>query len=192
MSKNDVIVLPDSQEAASIQTVTGWVSRDGYFYGNDERLARWAGSTHRLCESCGNVFVKNSYCEPCAKKRRDDEIASLPMREWKGEPVYLESADEYFFEPSDFYDYCLDNDLNPKDQVLLFVTPNYASEIDPNEHYADDLPEEGDVPAELSEAFDALNEVIRMRSSALSYSPGKERVDPASIGSQDDDQEFMS
>ena len=33
------IVPYDSSEAASIQTVTGWVSRSGRFWGNDEHMA---------------------------------------------------------------------------------------------------------------------------------------------------------
>ena len=32
------IIMEDSPEAASIKTVTGWVSRTGRFWGNDERL----------------------------------------------------------------------------------------------------------------------------------------------------------
>ena len=40
------IIMEDSPEAASIQTVTGWVSRTGRFWGNDERMARFDGSTH--------------------------------------------------------------------------------------------------------------------------------------------------
>ena len=46
---NDIkqIILPESPEAASVQTVTGWVSRTGRYWGNDERMARYDGSTHR-------------------------------------------------------------------------------------------------------------------------------------------------
>ena len=46
---NDIkkIILPESPEAASIQTVTGWVSSNGRYWGNDEHMARYDGSTHR-------------------------------------------------------------------------------------------------------------------------------------------------
>ena len=40
------IIMEDSPEAASIKTVTGWVSRTGRFCGDDERMARFDGSTH--------------------------------------------------------------------------------------------------------------------------------------------------
>jgi hypothetical protein len=34
--KTEKIVMMDSDEAASIQTVTGWVDRQGRFWGGDE------------------------------------------------------------------------------------------------------------------------------------------------------------
>jgi hypothetical protein len=44
------VVMYESSEAASIQTVTGWVGADGRFWGNDEHMARYCGATHRHCE----------------------------------------------------------------------------------------------------------------------------------------------
>lgn len=44
MSQNkepEKIIPYDSAEAASIQNVTGWVSRSGRFWGNDEQMARY-------------------------------------------------------------------------------------------------------------------------------------------------------
>ncbi|MDE9687494.1 hypothetical protein R4T22_18735 [Citrobacter portucalensis] len=38
--KTEKIVMMDSDEAASIQTVTGWVDRQGRFWGGDEHQAR--------------------------------------------------------------------------------------------------------------------------------------------------------
>lgn len=48
--KTEKIVMMDSDEAASIQTVTGWVDRQGRFWGGDEHQARWCGATHRKCK----------------------------------------------------------------------------------------------------------------------------------------------
>ncbi len=39
---DDPIILPDSPLAARHRTVTGWVSRDGRFFGDDEQTARRA------------------------------------------------------------------------------------------------------------------------------------------------------
>ncbi|MEB2744543.1 hypothetical protein [Citrobacter portucalensis] len=49
--KTEKIVMMDSDEAASIQTVTGWVDRQGRFWGKDENQARWCGATHRKCKT---------------------------------------------------------------------------------------------------------------------------------------------
>ncbi|HAT6800607.1 TPA: hypothetical protein JAN03_00980 [Citrobacter freundii] len=49
--KTEKIVMMDSDEAASIQTVTGWVDRHGRFWGGDEHQARWCGATHRKCKN---------------------------------------------------------------------------------------------------------------------------------------------
>jgi len=61
MSQNkepEKIVPYDSAEAASIQTVTGWVSRSGRFWGNDEHMARYDGCTHRKCDA--RLTLKNA------------------------------------------------------------------------------------------------------------------------------------
>jgi hypothetical protein len=46
-----------------------------------------------------------------------------------------------------------------------------AEEIDGNEHFSDQLHEDGEISAELEAAFEALNEVIR-KEPPLSWSPG--------------------
>jgi len=49
-AKAETVVMEDSAEAASVQTVTGWVSRLGHFFGANEgaeRTARYDGCTQR-------------------------------------------------------------------------------------------------------------------------------------------------
>lgn len=67
------MILASSPEAASIQTVTGWVARDGRFWGDDERMARYCGSTHSICEKnpAHGPVENRSYCEACYAERRD-------------------------------------------------------------------------------------------------------------------------
>lgn len=55
---SETMILPSSDEAAQQVTVTGWRSREGLFYGNDERIARWAGATHVECSECGKPTPK--------------------------------------------------------------------------------------------------------------------------------------
>lgn len=68
---------------------------------------------------------------------------------------------------------------------LVLTEPVHAYEIDPVDHYQDLLPEDADdVPADIHQAFEALNKVIRESGSVLSYNPTKVRVilTPADIG----------
>lgn len=74
MSQNkepEKIVPYDSAEAASIQTVTGWVSRSGHFWGNDEHMARYDGCTHRKCDACETLIPVRGYtiCDQCREAK---------------------------------------------------------------------------------------------------------------------------
>ncbi|WP_407226469.1 hypothetical protein [Enterobacter roggenkampii] len=71
--KTEKIVMMDSDEAASIQTVTGWVDRQGRFWGSDEHQARWCGATHRKCKNKPDehpIHSTNGYCEECHRESR--------------------------------------------------------------------------------------------------------------------------
>jgi hypothetical protein len=168
------IILADSAEAASIKTVTGWVSRTGRFWGDDERMARYDGSTHHKCEKCGSLVENRSYCQPCHEAKKIGEWASMPRATWNGtDLLYSHAADVYFHALDSLADYCHDNDCTPESLRLAICVPNYAHEIDPSDFFSDDMAEDGDLPSDLQEAFDALNAVIRQRSTPLSWSPGK-------------------
>lgn len=170
------IIMRDSPEAASIQTVTGWVSATGHFWGGDERMARFDGATHQKCEKNPDhpVYSINAYCNECRNETMQDKFEALPRRDWDGEtPLCIYDGENYFFDAQSIRDYLIDNEIELVDAKLVFCTPQRASEIDPNEHFADDLPEDGEVSAELADAFDVLNEVIR-RCEPLSWMPGKE------------------
>ena len=168
------VVLMDSAEAASIKTVTGWVSASGRFFGDDERLARYDGATHRTCEKNQDhpIYEKNGYCPECWKENRAAMFSAMPKKQWEGEPLALFDSDSYFFSLDELNDYCSDNDCRISDLDLVICEPNRAIEIDPNEYYCDDLSEDGEVPDELAAAFDALNAEIA-KSAPLSWSPGK-------------------
>ena len=170
------IIMRDSPEAASIQTVTGWVSSIGRFWGADEHMARFDGATHQKCDKNPShpVYEINSYCRACRDEVTQARFADMPRRAWDGEtPLCLYDTDEYFSDADSIRDYLIDNEIELAYAQLVFCTPNKACEIDANEHFADDLPEDGEVSAELGAAFDVLNEVIR-RQEPLSWFPGKE------------------
>ena len=73
----------------------------------------------------------------------------MPRRAYDGEPVAVFDGDVYFFDAEAIADWLADNDIKPEDARLVFCKPNMASEIDPNEHFSDDLPEDGEVSDRL-------------------------------------------
>lgn len=183
MNKPEIIILDTSDEAASIKTVTGWVSRTGRFWGDDERMARYDGSTHKTCD-CGQIVAQNDYCRPCSDARQLAKFHAMERAPWNGtDYLYSEAADGYFADMAEVEEYCAENDLTLVDMRLVICEPNDAREIDPNEHYTDDLAEDCEVPAAIAAAFEVLNKVIREHGTALSWSPRKYALDLALIDS---------
>lgn len=167
----------DSPEAASIQTVTGWVSSTGQFWGKDERTARYVGSTHRICKvnPAHGEHRTNSYCEKCWDEKRDAKWSAMPRRAYDGTPVVVFDGDTFFFDAESIAEWLDEHDIKPEDARLVFCKPNYPCQIDPNEHFTDDLPEDGEVSAALYEAFKVLNAVIAAEP-PMSWTEGNEAV----------------
>lgn len=166
---DDKIILPDSPEAAQLRTITGWVSRDGRFFGDDERIARYAGSTHSVCE-CGNVTEKMyTACADCRKKHKEERIAKFPRQEWDGAtPLYSEALDRYMFSVDDIEDLMVDHELEFDALQPLVCSPNRARMIEMDD-FCDELPDHGEPPDALVEAADAFNKAVE--GLVLSWSP---------------------
>lgn len=159
------IIMADSPEAASIQTVTGWVSSDGKFWGQDERLARYAGSTHRKCENNPShpPVGNQDYCRECHKEKMEKRWQDMPKEAFTPEsfPLHLYDSDRYFFDGDDLIDWLQEHGIKPESVRLTKCKPAYPDQIDPNEHFCDILPEDGEVPGDVYEAFEKLNEVLK-------------------------------
>ena len=184
-----LVIMEDSPEAASIKTVTGWVSRTGHFWGNDERMARYDGSTHKRCE-CGEIIEQRSYCRKCSDRKEVERWQAMPEVEWDGAAyLYSQTADQYFRDEQEIADYCADADepCTPDDLHLVICTPNYLREVDLCEDNSEEMPEDGDesyFTAEVQEALEALNKAIRESrtpAQAISWSPGKTKPKAGSI-----------
>lgn len=172
-----------SEKAATRQTVTGWVSANGRFWGEDEHMARWDGCTHVACKECGAPVLKNCYCSPCHERRQIEKFKALPVIDWDREtPVYSESHDRYFMDPKELLEYTDDEQISLEDLMLVICTPNHAHEVN-QDYWCDDLPEDGELPAEISEALDALNLAIS-KAAPLSWSPGKQAINVDSLREQ--------
>lgn len=177
MTKQTIIPY-DQPDLVKRVTVTGWVSTDGHFYGNSEHLARYASCTHVRC-ACGALAEKPwTACDDCRIKNDIARYDAREKREWDGSTMlYSDAHDRYYQDYSELVDHLLDvRDEYPGTTVddlrLLICEPNRAREIDGNEHFCDDLAEDGEISAALQAAFDALNEAIRTEP-PLSWSPGK-------------------
>ena len=177
MDKIEIILRTDDK-AASLQTVTGWVSRNGNFYGKDERLARYDGSTHSLCE-CGKITRGKSWlkCGDCIDKASNERFKNLEFKEWDGKtPLCIHASDKYFYDTDDIEDYLEENGLNMDDIDLVICEPNYFTEIT-GEQWDEILPENsgGEIPKELKNKLKEFNEFIS-KLPPISWSEGKFRT----------------
>ncbi|VTM70310.1 hypothetical protein Q8726_21280 [Raoultella ornithinolytica] len=165
--KTEKIVMMDSDEAASLQTLTGWVARDGRFWGDDEHMARWCGATHRKCKNFPDehpIHVINGYCEECHHISRQAAFEKLERVVWAGEPLVIFDDDQYFFDAESLADYCWEHSLLPSELQLLICEPNYPPEFDLEQHCEEIMPEGDDyycLPQAVRDAAEALNKAIK-------------------------------
>jgi len=167
-----VMVLRDDPAAATFVTVQGWRSRRGFFYGEDEDMARYDGCTHVRCSRCGNPTEKSyTACQPCRSLAEQERYAAMPRAEWDGESmVYSQTLDRYFSTPGDAEDE-LEEGQTLGSLRLVLCTPNRGRRIDAD-HFAEELPEDGDLPDVLTAAIAAFNAAVD-EAPVLSWSPGK-------------------
>lgn len=173
--KPDIIVPYSQPDLAVWGTVEGWIGKDGRYYGKtpaDEYHARWGQCTHLPCETCGELKGRSSWCKPCDLVKRDAKYAALPRQAWDGECMLVPfDGDHFFCSPEEVLDWCAGEDVNPRDLRLQLTYPKYAGPINPCEYYADDLPEHGEVPGEVAEAFDRLNKTLEAKKEVLGWFP---------------------
>ena len=172
------IIMYDSPEAARIVTVTGWATKDGRFFGDNEHLARYAGSTHMQCDKSLNhkIYRKNAYCEECAKEKSIEKFNAMPVVQWDQEtPLNVYGTDVYFFDIESLFDYCCDYNLNPEDLNLVLCEPNHLSKID-EDYWCDAYDDEILLPPEIASALIELNAAIEKHGKAVSWSPSNKRV----------------
>lgn len=168
-----------SDKAASLQTVTGWVSSDGRFFGNDEHLARWVGCTHKTCP-CGKITSKHyTICNTCQEEKRAERYRVMPEGNPGEDMVYSDSGQRYFNDVDDALDYAAEEGCSIADLDLVCCEPVHMKEVDP-EIWADDLPEDFSfddcAPKGIRDKIFELNAMIREHKVILSWWPGKERV----------------
>lgn len=168
MKKEEKIIMYDSPEAAEMRTgISGWVSSTGRFWGQDEHMARWEGSTHKKCEECGTVHEKMwAYCPECYKKKRREQFFKLPEVPFdQVECCMIWDDDTFFFSPQDdIPEYCADHDIDPADLMMEVCEAKTELSKVGEDYWQDELPEDHDLPPEIQTALNTLNEVIKKHS----------------------------
>lgn len=166
------------EDAAELRTVPGWVCRTCHrFYGDDEHLARWCCATDLPCD-CGKRRGKTwTLCEDCRSERQRERWLALERRKWRGEPLYSEAADRFFFDEDELAEAIEENGGDTDSLQLVFCYPVYASPID-EEYWIDELPEDSTLESEapaIADAVNVANRVIRWARAnrdPLSWRPG--------------------
>ncbi|MGM8922553.1 hypothetical protein ACS6O0_06695 [Enterobacter hormaechei subsp. steigerwaltii] len=173
--KTEKIVMMDSDEAASILTVTGWVDRQGRYWGSDEHQARWCGATHRKCKNKPGehpIHSTHGYCEECHRESRQAKFATFEREVWAGEPLVIFDDDQYFFDAESLADYCYEHSLLPSELQLMICEPNYPPEFDLEQHCEEIMPDGDDyycLPQAVRDAAEALNKALK-ESAPVSWS----------------------
>lgn len=159
---SEEIILNTDDRAAKKVTVEGWVSRDGLFFGQDERTARYSGSTHVACRDCQKPTPKGwLVCNDCRGKAEIAKYEALERKPWDGLCMLAVYKDDRFFSDlEEAEEYAADIGCTLEDLRLVLCEPKYAHQLDPNDIYGEHLPEDVDVPDDIAEAFVALNEKI--------------------------------
>ncbi|MBU2713928.1 hypothetical protein [Zooshikella harenae] len=186
--EQEKIIFFESDGAAQYKEnlkLSGWVGRDGVFYGTNENVARYVNCTHRKCSTCGHVYLKNAYCEKCWENQENEKFEQMEIvncDSWnEDQPLCLHDGDEIFYLQDDIENYCDEEGVKPSAIKLVFAKPVYLSEIDIKDLFKSGGVFDGDltvaelVPDNIWGMIDNLNKAIK-ESSPVFWVPGSKRV----------------
>lgn len=172
------IRLYDDKDLVEFKSVEGWVTYDGYFYGKDEHLARYAAMTHKKCDKCENLIEKNSYCNFCREKWLSEGYKNMEFKEWDGlTPLVIYDSDTYFFNEGQVNDYFYEyyGEYGETESIRLVICePNYLREVE-EDYWEEVIPQDWDLKdcdVEIAEKLKELNKIIR-ESRPCSWREGK-------------------
>ncbi len=187
MKKEKEIIMYDADGIVEHRTdISGWVGKNGNFYGKSEDMARYANSTHKTCD-CGNIMSKGwTKCEGCRAKSALERFMALEGVEWDGEAMMCTHDDDRFFRDWDeAVSYCYDNEILPKDLKLVLCKKDIRiSEInidELNEEYCTEDESLSDFHPEIAKKVDELNELIRNTEPTLWFATNKRIIIPEDL-----------
>lgn len=174
------VIMAHSDEAAEFKSVEGWVSRDGYFYGENESAARYSGATHRKCECEKVIEISSLVCLECRKEKALKRYYELPEAPFEGVPLYSNMNNEYYWCEDAARDAAHFEKVSLDAMMFESCVPTYLEQFDFDDILVDDLPEDqslSDVAPEiLMEKIHELNKTIQSEKIVLSWRPSGERV----------------
>jgi hypothetical protein len=173
MIQNTKPIFPESDEAAEFRRIGTWVDRKGVFWGSDERMARWAGSTHRHCLTCAETVLRDSPCATCVRQQALDRYRNAQEIDWDHKtPLYSQAHDKYLFDKDCLFHFMCETEVTNPDELELFICePVKLGEV-PDDYWDDDLPGDSELPLEIKDALEVFNTAIR-KSAPVNWSPGK-------------------
>ena len=174
MIEQNKVIMFDSEEAAQHQTgLTGWVSRQGHYWGNDERAARYDGCTHTRCEDCREPVDRGRLiCPQCHEIRQIKRYTAIPKEEWNEVGMlYSDAYDKYFSSWEEIEGYCEDEEISIDKLRLIICEPQYLPLIS-DDYGCDELAEDGELPDSVIQAIEDFNKAIKVVG-AVSWMPGK-------------------
>lgn len=160
------IIAFDSDEAAQLKTVEGWVSSTGFFYGKNEYAARSAGCTHCPCRDCDTLVPKGDLvCDRCGEALVKKNYSKKVVEKWDGKsPVFSGACFTYAYDLDDLLDLCEEHGLALEDLRLEKCEPVFLSQLDAEDLWLDLLGEDQEiadvVSSDVVSALDALNKAI--------------------------------
>ena len=166
MSTEKIIFTDSIENPAVFESRSGWWDSNGGFWGNDKHMAQYSSATHRKCNKypVHPATPINGYCPICHNDQAIAKYNEMESKEYDDKtPVVILNTDQYFFDKESIEDYCEEHNIKPEELKLVFCTPQYFHELEPD---CDILPDDfsvDDISSELSEAFFKLNELIRTK-----------------------------
>lgn len=145
-----------------------------------DRISKDQLATHADCIDCGSEFEKDytyqKRCFNCDAKKDSENYAKLPLVEWDGKtPLCIWGDDQYFFSEDDIEQYCEDHEVDKSQLRLELCKETAFGQINIGEIFMDDLHEDWEADAELSELEDKLNAYLKT-ASTRTWVPGNKRV----------------
>jgi len=182
----DKDVLYTDDKAATYKTgLSGWVSRRGFYFGDNrdsEHLARYDGCTHVVCKYCGKPAKKGYLaCDSCRAKKAEERYFNLQLVDYDDKSMlYSQVLDKFFVDMDNMWEYLYDN--YPDDKYtdtyiqLVLCEPVYLRPVD-EEYWCDCFPTENDydLPDEVNAALDKLNDAL-IKAGPASWQPSHKRV----------------